>query len=250
MVIERVISARKLKTSDRIDRLLLALESVDYGPGQTFRVSGTVDAEYLKWINLLCAWTEVEDPKGNIDIFQLLIDLQYIANPPNPRLTAKAFERLEQLTAGNRQFDQGFIAMWFGDEMTAIYNDGFGPAIADAGYKPMRIDRKEHNNKIDDEIIAEIRRSRFVVADMTCPIIHPSGGASVAVPRGGVYYEAGFAQGLGIPVIWCAQEGFIEHVHFDTRQYSHIVWSDAADLRSKLKVRIGAVIGYGAGAVT
>jgi hypothetical protein len=35
------------------------------------------------------------------------------------------------------------------------------PAIRDSGYEPMRIDRKEHINKIDDEIIAEIRRSCF-----------------------------------------------------------------------------------------
>ena len=33
--------------------------------------------------------------------------------------------------------------------------------------EPVRIDQKERLNKIDDEIIAEIRRSRFLVADFT-----------------------------------------------------------------------------------
>ena len=65
--------------------------------------------------------------------------------------------------------------------------------IEDAGYEAVRIDEKEHTNKIDDEIIAEIRRSRFVVADFT----QGKDGA-----RGGVYYEAGFAHGLGIEVIF------------------------------------------------
>ena len=55
-------------------------------------------------------------------------------------------------------------------------------------------------NSIDDEIIAEIRRSWFVVADFTCGTV-PHEGKEVAIPRGGVYYEAGFAQGLNVPLI-------------------------------------------------
>jgi hypothetical protein len=61
-------------------------------------------------------------------------------------------------------------------------------AVTRAGYRPMRIDGHEYIGGIMDEIIARIRESRFVVADLT----HN---------RGGVYYEAGFAFGLGIPVI-------------------------------------------------
>ena len=66
-----------------------------------------------------------------------------------------------------------------------------------------------------------------------------------AVPRGGVYYEAGFAQGLNIPVIWTCREDRMDRVHFDTRQYSHILWTGPQDLRQKLRNKIGAVIGYG-----
>ena len=87
----------------------------------------------------------------------------------------------------NVNTSQGFVAMWFDDSMTEAYEKGIQPAIEDAGYKAMRIDQKEHANKIDDEIIAEIRRSRFIVADFS----HGGDGA-----RGGVYYEAGFAHGL------------------------------------------------------
>jgi nucleoside 2-deoxyribosyltransferase len=87
----------------------------------------------------------------------------------------------------------------------------------------VRIDKKEHSNKIDDEIIAEIRRSKFLVADFTC---------EKEKVRGGVYFEAGFAMGLGIPVIWtCAQQS-IGDLHFDTRQYNHIVWDTPKTLRS------------------
>ena len=100
----------------------------------------------------------------------------------------------------------------------------------------MRIDRKEHVNKIDDEIIAEIRRSRFLVADFT----QGEDGA-----RGGVYYEAGFAHGLGLQVIFTCREDAVETLHFDTAHYNHIVWTTPEDLRKSLKKRILAVLGEG-----
>jgi len=61
-------------------------------------------------------------------------------------------------------------------------------------------------------------------------------------PRGGVYFEAGFAMGLGIPVIWTVRKDQIEQVHFDTRQYNHIVYDSPEDLKQKLCNRIRATI--------
>ena len=126
--------------------------------------------------------------------------------------------------------------MWFHESMTQAYEDGIGPAVEEAGYSPLRIDQKEHINKIDDEIIAEIRRSRFLVADFTQ-------GADGA--RGGVYYEAGFAHALSLPVIFTCREDSLNDLHFDTEHYNHIVWTDENELREKLKNRILAVIGEG-----
>jgi nucleoside 2-deoxyribosyltransferase len=63
--------------------------------------------------------------------------------------------------------------------------------------------------------------------------------------RHGVYFEAGFAQGLGLPVIWTCREDHVKNLHFDTRQQNHITWEQSDDLREKLKNRIWAVIGLG-----
>lgn len=161
-------------------------------------------------------------------------------------LTFDGHAHLENLNSSNTDSVQAFVAMWFGPDVADAYDLGIAPAVFDAGYKPLRIDRKEHNNKIDDEIIAEIRRSRFVVADFTCGLV-VADGTQTAIPRGGVYYEAGFAQGLGIPVIWCCREDHIGHVHFDTRQFNHITWASPEDLKEKLRNRIGAVLGDGPG---
>jgi len=113
--------------------------------------------------------------------------------------------------------------------MNDAYEHGIKKAIATCGFRSLRIDAKETNNKICDEIIAEIRRSRFLVADFT-------------EHRGGVYFEAGFALALGLPVIWTCRTDQLEELHFDTRQYSHVVWSNPDELYSKLVNRIAATI--------
>jgi nucleoside 2-deoxyribosyltransferase len=123
--------------------------------------------------------------------------------------------------------------MWFAAEMSPAYHEGIKPAIEeDAGFRSIRVDDVEHTGKIDDRIIAEIRESRFVVADFTGQ-------------RGGVYFEAGFAAGLGLPVVWLCRQDQIGNVHFDTRQYNHIVWAEVSELRAKLANRIRATVGLG-----
>ena len=134
-----------------------------------------------------------------------------------------------------RELSQCFVAMWFDDSMNQAYEEGIKKAVEECGYKPLRIDQKQHLNKIDDEIIAEIRRSRFVVADFT----HD---AEKGV-RGGVYFEAGFAYGLGLPVLYTCREDLKEKLHFDTRQYPHILWKTPKDLYAELRDKIGALIG-------
>ena len=151
-------------------------------------------------------------------------------------LTVEGYARLAELRKAFRESSQVFVAMWFDPSMELIWREGIEPAIRDAGYEPVRIDLKQHANKIDDEIIAEIRRSRFIVADFT----HGDTGA-----RGSVYYEAGFAHGLNIPVIFTCRKDMLDDIHFDTRQYPHIVWEQPEELRQQLAKRISAVIGDG-----
>ncbi len=146
-------------------------------------------------------------------------------------IETRGWEKIEELRrrpAGIRK--QAFIAMWFDDTTEDIFTKGIQPAVeSDNIIKAVRVDFVEHNNKICDQIIAEIKKSKYLVADF-------SGN------RGGVYFEAGFAQGLGIPVIWVVQEQWVKELHFDTRQYNHIVYSDYNDLFKKLKARIDATI--------
>jgi nucleoside 2-deoxyribosyltransferase len=60
--------------------------------------------------------------------------------------------------------------------------------------------------------------------------------------RGGVYFEAGFAMGLGLPVVWVVRDDELKKVHFDTNHFNHITWSTVEELRTKLQRRIEATI--------
>jgi len=152
--------------------------------------------------------------------------------PVKQRLTIEAsgWSKLSELRKSLSKYrKQAFVVMWFHESMNSFFYDGIKPAVEHDGTKCLRIDLKEHNNKICDEIIAEIRRSSYLVADFTGN-------------RGGVYYEAGFAYGLGIPVIWTVHKDHLNDVHFDTRQYSHIVYETKEQLKERLLNRIKATI--------
>ena len=111
---------------------------------------------------------------------------------------------------------------------------GFQIGILESGYEPVRVDRVEHINRIDDEIISKIKTAAFVVADFTGH-------------RGGVYFEAGFALGLNTPVIWTCRQDDMRDLHFDIRQYNNIAWRTPEKLAKDLQHRIEATVGKGPG---
>ena len=104
---------------------------------------------------------------------------------------------------------------------------------------PSTIDRKLDVYKIDDEIVSEICRSRFLQADCT---------HGETKSRGSVYWEAGFAYAIGNRRSYIlAVTDMVKDLPFDTRQYPHIIWKSPADLRRQLKDRISARLGDGPG---
>ncbi|RII30186.1 MAG: hypothetical protein CXR30_07640 [Geobacter sp.] len=159
-----------------------------------------------------------------------------IKSPINRHLTIKGLQRAEELRSANPTSKQCFVAMWFDDSMLQGFEGFIAPAIEETGYEAFIIPMKEHNDDITDHIIAEIRRSKFIIADFTGH-------------RGGVYFEAGFAYGLGLPVIWSCREDWFNpvkdssrRIHFDIDHYNFIVWKDGEDLKEKLRNRIRATI--------
>mgnify|MGYP000981610290 CR=1 FL=1 len=126
-----------------------------------------------------------------------------------------------------------FIAMSFSEksEIVAI-KEAIKSAVNETKYNPIIVNEKhiESDRTINDAIIAEIKRSKFVIADFT-------------EQKSGVYFEAGFALGLGIPVIYCCEEeDFKKNSHFDVNHYPHILYKTPEQLRKGLIDKIRAWI--------
>ncbi|MDQ3816327.1 MAG: nucleoside 2-deoxyribosyltransferase [Acidobacteriota bacterium] len=145
------------------------------------------------------------------------------------RLTLNGWKHLADIPQQEISPSQAFVAMWFHKDLEDAWENGLKPALKLTGYDPIRLDRTEYNEKIDDRIVAEIRKSGLLIADFTGQ-------------RGSVYFEAGFAMGLGIPVIWTCRDTDINDLHFDTRQYNYIVWKDTTELKERLINRIEATL--------
>ncbi len=147
------------------------------------------------------------------------------------QVTAEGWQELERNERAGADSTKGFIAMRF-DKSRDAAKDAIKEAISKAGYQPLRLDEFEHVNRIDDEVIAQIRQSKFLVADFT-------------EQSNGVYFEAGFMLGLGRPVIWLCEKSDSKNLHFDTRQYNTIEYTGPEDLKKQLQTRIEAVLGKG-----
>lgn len=216
---------------ERSDKLLLALEK-----------SSTYAGEYIPFDKSWISWGWC------LDMNELKEFTDFLENGANRvssmdrhgrrvsgyKITAIGWQYLENLKKINIDSQQGFVAMWFTDDMQKIYESTISEGILDAGYKPHKVDLREHNEKIDDEIIAQIRKSRFILADFTGQ-------------RGGVYFEAGFGKGIGLEVFWSCRKDEIENLHFDIRQYNCIDWEadKLADFKKRITNRIESVIGRG-----
>ena len=168
-------------------------------------------------------------------IIPLLEDFHYIKSEKNDgryTITALGWQKIDELRKQEQTVRQGFVAMAFREEAKPI-RESFRLAISAMGYQAVILDEKEHNNQIVPEIFYEIKRSKFVVVDVT-------------YPNYGAYYEAGFAQALGKPVIICCQKQVYEdptkRPHFDIAQQSIIVWENHEELIARLKRRIEATV--------
>ncbi len=143
------------------------------------------------------------------------------------RITAEGWKRLSPSDPGGER-GTCFVAMAFDSSLDSAYA-AIEAAIRGCGLAGGRVDRIQHNHKIDDVILAGIRRSQVVIADVT-------------LQRTGVYFEAGFALGLGRIVVWCCREDDKANIHFDTRQYNHIFWAFAHELTEKLEARLRGTV--------
>ena len=175
--------------------------------------------------------------EGDVQLLvKWLVSSSYFFYPLNNtydyiRVSLDGYQRLAELDTPNTESDQVFVAMWFNDD-TKQLRERIRSAVKAASLNPYFVDEDLSNqDKVSDRIELEIRRSRLIVADFT----HGKDGA-----RGSVYYEAGLARGLGLPVVWTCRGSQLDDLHFDTNHYPHLGWSEEtlADFQRALTDRL------------
>lgn len=222
-LLESIIQDTKLPDASALqDNLLLYMHSELAGPGESTELwapamrgwLGALSSASSRWVIDQALAAELVEgtavrPLGGDDEFRLI----------NATLTIKGWARVEELLRSANGSRKGFMAMKFGDpQLDAVFRDHFKPAVQQAGFELMRLDDEPRAGLIDDRLRLEIRTSRFMVADLS----HANAGA---------YWEAGFAEGLGRPVIYtCRKDVFDDpktKPHFDTNHYLTVVWDPA-----------------------
>lgn len=149
-------------------------------------------------------------------------------------LSFEGWARAEELRSVGQASRTAFMAMKFADaELDGVLATCFKPAAAAAGYDLRTVAEGQAAGLIDDQMRVGLRQARFVVADLT----HASRGA---------YWEAGFAEGAGKPVIYtCRLDHWTaENPHFDTNHLATIIWNpeDLARAAAALTAMIRATL--------
>lgn len=144
------------------------------------------------------------------------IDTNGTPHIQNISLTLSGWELYEREKIGLVSGNYGFIALKFNDTvLDPLVRDHIKPAIAELGYDLYDMRDVARAGVIDNLLRVQIRDSAFVLVDLT----HENAGA---------YWEAGYAEGLGKPVLYiCERTKFDEKkTHFDTNHCTTVLWDN------------------------
>lgn len=149
-------------------------------------------------------------------------------------LSFEGWDYYENLRHGGVVYRKAFIAMRFGDKiLEKIVANIFKPSVKLAGFDLVKLNDNPKAGLIDDRLRVEIQSSDFIIADLT----HDNHGA---------YWEAGYAEGLGKPVIYTCEKSKFENTktHFDTNHHLTIIWdkNSPEDAGEELKATIRATL--------
>lgn len=138
----------------------------------------------------------------------------------NITLTLDGWERYEAEKRGRFEGNYGFLAMQFGDsELDPFVKDVVKPAMKEGvGYDLVDMRDVGRAGVIDNIMRTQIRDAAFLIVDLT----HDNPGA---------YWEAGYAEGLGKPVIYICEKAKFDKkkTHFDTNHCTTVPWSKDDD---------------------
>lgn len=221
-LVEAVAKEKAPTPAEQRDSLILWIGSNQPSPAHSAKVN---IAEVAASVGTFKELTMETESGWNWLHQQIGPERLYIVEPDGAngkfRLTMEGWRRYEEIKRLVQESRTAFMAMKFGDaQLTKLVDEHFRPAVQQTGFELHLLTDNQAAGLIDNQIRTAIRTAAFVIADLT----HGNNGA---------YFEAGFAEGLGLHVIYtCKADVFHEKkTHFDTNHMVTLLW-DPADASS------------------
>jgi hypothetical protein len=117
-----------------------------------------------------------------------------------------------------------FVVMQFTDEYNSLYSEVIQPTCESFGYRVVRADDFYNSGLIIDDITRSIQESTIVIADVT-----PN--------NPNVYYEVGFAHGIGKPTILLSDRKR-EKLPFDISGFRTLFYDNTIGGKSAVEERL------------
>lgn len=193
------------------------------------RISEIVDdAELNTWLKYLINNGLIHE--DNNEFINTINNQNMTANPFNHyfRLTPKAWSEIESRKKIINP-KRAFIAMAFNLPNRDEVQKAIEVACLKSDIIAKTVDAEHYSGKITDKIISMINESLIVIADFTSN-------------NNGVYFEAGYAEGLNRIIVYTIKKEDLNNLHFDTKQTNYIIWDTPKDLEEKLTDRIKVLI--------
>ena len=151
------------------------------------------------------------------------------SEPTKISLSLAGWEQYEAERRGQMSGQDGFLALKFNEpDLDDFVKDVLKPTVEENfGCNLYDMRDVSQAGVIDNIMRVRIRDARFVIAELS----HGNQG---------VYWEAGFAEGLGKPVVYICEASKFKEIHFDANHCTTVKWS--ADESEKFKRELVATL--------
>jgi len=219
---------------EQVDNMILFIANHSAYLGHKLLLTPSLSYQLEAWIGVItdenfCAITETSQSLGFIKA--LIADSGVVIQV---ELLIDGWQHFRALQERNPESKQIFMAMAFNEEATNFVNTHLKPLAKELGFNLTLLSEiVSEKNLIDDKLRVEIKRSRILICDLT----HGNRGA---------YWEAGYAEGLGIPVIYICRKEILDlsetKPHFDVNHQEIFTWKDDEDSITTFKRQLEAKI--------
>ena len=228
-LIDTIIKQSPPNPTEQVNNLILWLGKNEETYGKS------ISLELKKDLSIIGSVT----PEEFVWVIRHLSDSKFIdgtttTTSAHVMLSFKGWRYFEELKRGSLDSSKAFMAMKYDDELLdKVVEEVLKPAVKQTGFELFKLVDRPKAGLIDDRLRVEIQTSRFLIADLT----HENAGA---------YWEAGYAEGLGKPVIYtCEKDKFEEQkTHFDTNHHLTVIWDsdNPQETTEELKSTIRATL--------